>query len=294
MNTSSDGDNFMQINVTRVNNFVYLLREREFIKTGEKIYKIGKTTQSGLERFKQYPSGSELLLHIVCDDCHELERSIMDVFGKKYKRRLDVGNEYYEGEPSLMIFDIIKLSNVNINKWCVKNEKHNISITINNISLHESKTPQLKTGHKFIAELIEKTFAGQDISSLNENDYTFRFPFADLNKKFKTVHGKNIHDTLKKQLNEIGIQVKNVRAHRHGNKLTQCITLYPPAVEKAIQTYLDSNLFKFNFNVKEEKTDENLINSLKKEIEETEKLLMAQKYRLEPLINKNNPEKREV
>ena len=34
--------------------YVYLLQEREFIKTNENIYKFGNTKQSNLNRFKQY------------------------------------------------------------------------------------------------------------------------------------------------------------------------------------------------------------------------------------------------
>ena len=44
------------------NEFIYLIKEREFIKTKEKIYKIGKTKQENLQRIKSYPNGSILLL----------------------------------------------------------------------------------------------------------------------------------------------------------------------------------------------------------------------------------------
>ena len=41
--------------------YIYLLQEREFIKTKEPIYKIGKTKQVNNKRFGQYPKGSVLL-----------------------------------------------------------------------------------------------------------------------------------------------------------------------------------------------------------------------------------------
>ena len=44
------------------NEFIYLIKEREFIKTKEPIYKIGKTKQENLQRIKSYPNGSILLL----------------------------------------------------------------------------------------------------------------------------------------------------------------------------------------------------------------------------------------
>jgi hypothetical protein len=55
--------------------FIYLLQEREFIKTREPIYKIGKTKQEKLKRIKSYPNGSELLFYIICNNCDEIEKN---------------------------------------------------------------------------------------------------------------------------------------------------------------------------------------------------------------------------
>ena len=49
--------------------YIYLLQEREFVKTSELIYKVGKTKKEHYTRFNQYPIGSVLLLHIKCEDC---------------------------------------------------------------------------------------------------------------------------------------------------------------------------------------------------------------------------------
>ena len=51
-----------------MSNYIYLLQEREFIKTNENIYKIGMTTKLNFERFNQYPKGSVLLFQIICED----------------------------------------------------------------------------------------------------------------------------------------------------------------------------------------------------------------------------------
>lgn len=83
--------------------YVYLLQEREFIKTGEPIYKIGMTKQEGLKRFKSYPKGSRLLIHICCEDSRTVEREIIKLFCEKFKRRLDIGFEYFEGDYLSMI-----------------------------------------------------------------------------------------------------------------------------------------------------------------------------------------------
>ena len=91
------------------NNYVYLLKEREFIKTKEPIYKIGKTTQENFKRFRQYPKQSTLLFHMICDDCDEVEKKIMILFSHKYINRTDIGNEYFEGDYHSMIDDIFKI-----------------------------------------------------------------------------------------------------------------------------------------------------------------------------------------
>lgn len=83
--------------------YVYLLQEREFIKTGEPIYKVGMTKQEGLKRFKSYPKGSRLLIHICCADSRSIEREIIKLFCEKFKQRLDIGFEYFEGDCAAMI-----------------------------------------------------------------------------------------------------------------------------------------------------------------------------------------------
>jgi hypothetical protein len=78
--------------------YIYLIQEREFIKTCEKIYKIGKTKQENNKRINHYPKQSILLLQIICDNCDQLEREIIKIFKNKYNRRKDIGNEYFEGD----------------------------------------------------------------------------------------------------------------------------------------------------------------------------------------------------
>ena len=86
--------------------YIYLLKEREFIKTKENIYKIGKSTQFNLGRFSQYPIGSILYFQMIVKDCHIIERKIINSFRLKYFHRTDIGSEYFEGDFSLMIDDI--------------------------------------------------------------------------------------------------------------------------------------------------------------------------------------------
>ena len=86
--------------------YIYLIQEREFIKTKENIYKIGKTKQENLKRFNSYPNGSNLLLYSICSNCSNIERVIIKLFREKYVLQRDIGNEYFKGNHYEMMKDI--------------------------------------------------------------------------------------------------------------------------------------------------------------------------------------------
>jgi len=83
--------------------YIYLLQEREFIKTKEDIYKIGKTKQSNDKRFKQYPKDSILLYQIICDNCDFIEKNLIKEFKNKFTHCKTIGNEYFKGNYKYMI-----------------------------------------------------------------------------------------------------------------------------------------------------------------------------------------------
>jgi hypothetical protein len=91
--------------------YIYLLREREFIKTKENIYKVGRTEKENLKRFNQYPKGSELLFQMICNDCKSIEKKVLKKFNKKFELKEEIGKEYFEGDYKNMIkviYSIIK------------------------------------------------------------------------------------------------------------------------------------------------------------------------------------------
>ena len=101
--------------------YIYLLQEREFITTKQNIYKLGKTKQENLQRFKQYPKGSKLILQQVCYDCDMLETQLIREFKNKYIHRRDIGNEYFEGDYNKMVKDIYN----KITNHAISNEDNN-------------------------------------------------------------------------------------------------------------------------------------------------------------------------
>jgi len=104
----------MNDNIDEEVNYIYLLQEREFIKTEEHVYKVGMTKKKNHERFNQYPKGSVLLFQIICNNCKNIENEVIKLFKQNFKLRKDIGNEYFEGEYKNMI-DIIYST--------IKNEK---------------------------------------------------------------------------------------------------------------------------------------------------------------------------
>ena len=98
--------------------YIYLLQVREFIKTKEPIYKIGKTKQEFGKRFNQYPKDSCIYLVLKVDNCAEFENKIKNAFDIKFRQRSDIGREYYEGNVNNMIIEITEIFRLN---KCISN-----------------------------------------------------------------------------------------------------------------------------------------------------------------------------
>ena len=107
-------NNIMSLCVLDDNNneFIYLIKEREFIKTKEHIYKIGKTKQENLQRIKSYPNGSILLLYIITNDCDKKEKEIIQKFKEHFIHKKDIGNEYFMGDYNHMINIILSIISI--------------------------------------------------------------------------------------------------------------------------------------------------------------------------------------
>ena len=70
--------------------YIYLLQEREFVKTKENIFKLGKTKQINNTRLKQYPKGSILLAQVICSNCDCIEQILIQIFKEKYTQCKDI------------------------------------------------------------------------------------------------------------------------------------------------------------------------------------------------------------
>lgn len=75
--------------------YIYLLQEREFVNNNTNIYKLGKSRQENLGRFKQYPKGSKLIMQLQCKNCDNTEKALIKKFKEWFKQRTDIGTEYF-------------------------------------------------------------------------------------------------------------------------------------------------------------------------------------------------------
>ena len=88
--------------------YIYLLQTRECFNNNEAIYKVGRTVKEKLTRFNQYPKGSKILLHMICDNSEEKEKSIIEQFNRCFKNEEIYGKEYFNGDFREMISIILK------------------------------------------------------------------------------------------------------------------------------------------------------------------------------------------
>ena len=80
--------------------FIYLIQEREFIKT----------KQDNLKIMQSYPTGSIII--IICQvpiNCDIKEKNILKIFKDKYISRSDIGKKYFEGDYTEMRDDIFNI-----------------------------------------------------------------------------------------------------------------------------------------------------------------------------------------
>lgn len=81
---------------------IYLLREREFVRLKEDVYKIGRSGHIK-SRISKYPKGSEIELMMSCNDSVQCERELLKIFNRVFKHCPDYGDEYFSGDKRLMI-----------------------------------------------------------------------------------------------------------------------------------------------------------------------------------------------
>jgi hypothetical protein len=172
-------------------NYIYLLQEREFIKTKENVYKVGRSCKPNLERFNNYPKGSILLFQIICKDCITVENQIIKLFKEEFTIKKDIGNEYFEGDYKKMIdliYTIVKTEKIN--------NDNNTNTDDNNTNIDDNTLKYKKLCKKistiFPDYINDESFGGvkkyikiKKEKSVNDNNYVIYFINFSLMKNLK-------------------------------------------------------------------------------------------------------------
>lgn len=133
-----------------VTSYIYLLQEREFIKTNENIFKIGMTKRENTKRFNQYPKGSILLFQVICQNAHLVEKEIIKEYKTKFIQRNDIGNEYFQGNFEDMISLMYSIRNKYVLNHFVTTEFKKEQ------KVHEENKKQLEKQQKKEQKQLEK------------------------------------------------------------------------------------------------------------------------------------------
>lgn len=91
---------------------IYLLKEREFIRMNEDVYKIGRS-KNIKQRISSYPKDSKVKLTLYCNNSIKLESLLIKIFKEKFTHMRQYGNEYFEGN----LDDMIRVIKDNINSY---------------------------------------------------------------------------------------------------------------------------------------------------------------------------------
>lgn len=150
-------DEFKQVNDVKIE-YIYLIKLREFIRTNEDIYKLGRTSQLNFSRLNSYPKFSVLICQLMCFDSARCERELIKLCKMNYKHSI-YGNEYFEGNPYLIMKDMIYMVNKINDEFMFKN--NNLKILFENALTMDGKYDKNET----FEECIDKTDDNISISS---------------------------------------------------------------------------------------------------------------------------------
>ena len=165
-------------------NYIYLLHEREFIRTSEDIYKVGMTRQPNLERFNNYPKGSILLFQMECIDCKFIESIVLQVFKDRFDKCCFYGNEYFKGnKKDMMNIIYLIITYENELRECTTDRRSNyIDSILNKHNIMDKVTTTLTNQRKPSPFLSSATNRGTpNTKPINDNRHLMANKHANTN-----------------------------------------------------------------------------------------------------------------
>lgn len=191
---------------TLIVSYIYLLQEREFIKTNENIFKVGMTKKENYGRFNQYPKGSILLFQMICNDCSFFEKKIIKIFKNEFIHRKDIGNEYFECKDYNIMIDIIYSTIKNDNNKYDNKDDNKINGNTNNETKLEFPCKNIKNlqteHHKCPQYIIEQC---NYIKKIKTNNKKYKCNICVYNSNNKFNYDK--HLSSKKHITKISKKI---------------------------------------------------------------------------------------
>lgn len=169
---------------TILNNFgyFYLIKPRASINNNSDIYKIGITEQMNPKtRLSGYTKGYKILLLTKIYDVKLFEKKIIDNLNLKFQQCPDYGNEYFEGDLSLIIDKIKEVLKINFGE------------SFDNFIINTDKTEILKLYNNKLN--YEQRMEIVDIIDFNNNKIINNF----LDIKIKKIKHKVIKNVIKNE-----------------------------------------------------------------------------------------------
>jgi hypothetical protein len=105
-------DNNDDIKIKKIQEYVYIIRECDFVRLNENIYKIGRTAKANPEdRFQKYRKGTEIVGFFGVNDSIECENKIIKCFSNhtNIKKMNEYGKEYFQGNKNELIKEIVQI-----------------------------------------------------------------------------------------------------------------------------------------------------------------------------------------
>ena len=100
------------IQIKKIQEYVYIIRECDFVRLNENIYKIGRTAKANPEdRFQKYRKGTEIVGFFGVKDSIECENKMIKCFSNhtNIKKMNEYGKEYFQGNKNELLNEILKI-----------------------------------------------------------------------------------------------------------------------------------------------------------------------------------------
>jgi predicted nuclease with TOPRIM domain len=110
MNVKNNNNNDIKIKL--VQEYVYIIRECDFVRLNEDIYKIGRTSKTNPEdRFQKYRKGTEIIAFFKVNNSIECENKMIKCFSNhiNIKKMSEYGKEYFQGNRNELLSEILKI-----------------------------------------------------------------------------------------------------------------------------------------------------------------------------------------